>query len=557
MKQTNAPGSLSNNLKNWTITRKIYAAFGVAFLITSMIGISGILSSVQNEEIIEEISTVVIPKSQALSSINNSMSNIYGLEKTLLNQNLTIAERKEFYGELELWWTKFYESTSEIDQFKLNSEQQTLWDKFIPLSTKWENEHFEFIKLSQAYDNIIGKPVLEDSLMLQLSSKTKSIRTNVFEQVDQLLTKFVQENTRIADQSAVAALEKSRQGRIINTLVLAVGLVLFIAFAYFITRNIYTTLKAVIMKLENGASEVNSASLQVATAGQELAESSTEQAANLEETTSSLEEIASQIKQNTDSTISAEKAMDHAKQIVGKGALAMAELTEAMQEIQQSSLETSKIIKTIDDIAFQTNLLALNAAVEAARAGEAGKGFAVVAEEVRNLARRSAEAAKNTSELIQTSQSRSEAGVEIAASASEYLEEIKKSASNVDTMITEIASASKEQTVGIEQLTTVMNDMERMVQNNASSSEESASAAEELSAQSDELTLIVDSLLNMIENKQKKAPQPSYGNYGSNRNSMKYAKVNTSAKSQKQSRPTLSNARSEESFELDTNLAGF
>lgn len=177
-------------------------------------------------------------------------------------------------------------------------------------------------------------------------------------------------------------------------IVFGIGILLSIVLAVAITRNIYTTLKEAILKLENGASEVNTASFQVATSSQQLAESSTEQAANLEETTSSLEEISSQIKLNTDSTVNAELAMIEAKEIVGKGSEAMVELTNAMRDIQQSSIETTKIIKTIDDIAFQTNLLALNAAVEAARAGEAGKGFAVVAEEVRNLARRSAVAAK-------------------------------------------------------------------------------------------------------------------------------------------------------------------
>ena len=177
---------------------------------------------------------------------------------------------------------------------------------------------------------------------------------------------------------------------------------------------------------------------------------------------------------------------------------AMERMTAEINKIRESSDQTAKTIKTIDEIAFQTNLLALNAAVEAARAGEAGKGFAVVAEEVRNLARRSAEAAKNTADLIEGAQSHSEAGVAVSEEMKKVFAGIQESSGKVGTLVAEIAAASKEQAQGIEQVNTAVSEMDKVVQQNAANAEESASAAEEMSSQAQELNAIVGQLAAMV-----------------------------------------------------------
>jgi methyl-accepting chemotaxis protein len=270
----------------------------------------------------------------------------------------------------------------------------------------------------------------------------------------------------------------------------------FIAFLF--SRGIAVRLQRIIEGLGSGAEQVTAASQQLSSSSQELSQSSSEQASGLEETSSSLEEMSSQTKQTAQNADQAEKEMALADQVVNQGVSAMKRMSEAMADIQNASVETSKIIKTIDDIAFQTNLLALNAAVEAARAGEAGKGFAVVAEEVRNLAQRSAAAARNTAELIERSQNSSENGAKLAGEVADNLDKIRDNASQVDTLITEISAAAKEQAQGIDQINTAVAEMDKAVQQNASTSEESASAAEELSSQAEQLHSMVTDLVAIV-----------------------------------------------------------
>jgi len=277
-----------------------------------------------------------------------------------------------------------------------------------------------------------------------------------------------------------------------------VGVIVAIAFGIFISRAITLPINRIIGELREGADQVASASTQVSAASQSLAQGATEQAAGLEETSSSLEEMSSMTKQNADNATQANTLAAEAKKAASNGSEAMTRMDGAIKDIQKSSDETAKIIKVIDEIAFQTNLLALNAAVEAARAGEAGKGFAVVAEEVRNLAMRSAEAAKNTSNLIEQSVNNSRNGVQICGEVKAALDEIVGAIAKTTDLVGEIAAASKEQAQGVDQINTAVSQMDKVTQQNAANAEESASASEELNAQAESMNQVVDQLVILV-----------------------------------------------------------
>jgi signal transduction histidine kinase len=281
-------------------------------------------------------------------------------------------------------------------------------------------------------------------------------------------------------------------------IVSAVSFFMSILVWWMISTGLSKKLTNIINDLVMGSEQVSSSSSQVSDASQALAEGATEQAASLEETSSSLEEMSSMTKQNADNAQQANVLATDARKAANNGTEAMGRMTTAIKDIQKSSDETAKIIKVIDEIAFQTNLLALNAAVEAARAGEAGKGFAVVAAEVRNLAIRSADAAKNTTNMIQESVKNSKNGVDIANEVNKVLSEIVQSIGKTTDLVSEIAAASSEQAKGIEQVNDAVAQMDKVTQQNAASAEESASASEELNAQAEQMNTIVQQLAALV-----------------------------------------------------------
>ncbi|MCX6899571.1 MAG: methyl-accepting chemotaxis protein [Verrucomicrobia bacterium] len=280
---------------------------------------------------------------------------------------------------------------------------------------------------------------------------------------------------------------------------IALAMIVGALFSITLSRSITTPISRIITELSSGAEQVASVSNQVASSSQQLAQGAGEQASNLEETSASLEEMASMTRQNADNAIKTDKLMSETKNMVLDGVNSMKSVSVVIGGIRQSAKEMAKIIKTIDEIAFQTNLLALNAAVEAARAGDAGRGFAVVAEEVRNLARRSTEAARNTANLIEDAQKNAETGVQATEQLAGSLNKIQDSALKVAALVAEITAGSRQQAQGIGQVNVAVSEMDRVVQQNAANAEESASAAEELSAQAQELHTLVEGLMELVK----------------------------------------------------------
>jgi len=253
-----------------------------------------------------------------------------------------------------------------------------------------------------------------------------------------------------------------------------------------------------VQKLGNTMAEINTSSTQVSTGAkqiadgaQSLAQGSTEQAASVQELSSSIAEIAQRTKDNAETAEKTSKLSATIKESAERGSRQMDEMITAVKDINEASHSISKIIKTIDDIAFQTNILALNAAVEAARAGQHGKGFAVVAEEVRNLASKSADAAKDTGDMIQNSMEKAELGSRIAGETAESLTEIVTGINESTQLITEIAESSEAQSLGISQINTGIDQVAQVTQQNSATAQQSAAASEQMSGQSTMLQQLI------------------------------------------------------------------
>jgi methyl-accepting chemotaxis protein len=287
-------------------------------------------------------------------------------------------------------------------------------------------------------------------------------------------------------------------------ILLGVGAVLVgLVVAYALARSIALPVRAISSQLSGCSNETLSAAGQVSKSSQDLAHGSTEQAASLEETSASLEEMSSMTKRNADHTTQAKELARTARESADAGAEDMRNMGLAMTDIKTSSDDIAKIIKTIDEIAFQTNILALNAAVEAARAGESGAGFAVVADEVRALAQRSASAARETAAQIEKAIGKTGLGVTLCDKVTGRLAEIVVKVREVDQLIGEVATASTEQTRGVDQINATIGQMSTVVQSNAATAEESAAAAEELNAQALSLNGIIATLQSLIEGGRK------------------------------------------------------
>jgi len=391
-------------------------------------------------------------------------------------------------------------NTVRISAFKAQAlRDSSLVEKALPLFNKIERDRDSLLKITtQAASRQQLESIKQsadayhagiDALVRNYAQNQQitAVRTKAAAEFDAVVGDVLKRSIARTLEFSTATAADLTSASVKTIIVLALSIAIGIAASLLIVRSINRALTLTSQSLSQGSMQVASASGQVSAASQSLAEGSSEQAASLEEISSSLEELSSTTKNNATAAGSAKASANDARTSAEDGASEMQKMQAAMEAIRQSSSDIAKILKTIDEIAFQTNILALNAAVEAARAGEAGMGFAVVADEVRNLAQRCAVAAKETAEKISDATTRSEQGVDLSNRVAASLTQILEKARQVDSLVAEVASASGEQSRGIEQINGAIGQLDKVTQSNAASAEETASASEELNAQSEEL----------------------------------------------------------------------
>jgi methyl-accepting chemotaxis protein len=360
--------------------------------------------------------------------------------------------------------------------------------------------------------NLVAEPVYtalsqgeEDDALIrkasELAKTTKDIKSRLAALEDSLAELLQGDLEEIS--------QRSKQQRYLNVgLFLVVVCITLVLIWIIVNHYIIRPVTGILSDLNDSSDQLATASDQIAAASQTLAEATSEQAASLEETSASLSEVSSMTRKNEENATQADLLTNEAAGLVAGAKQSMEELSISMNEISTASHDTSKIIKTIDEIAFQTNLLALNAAVEAARAGEAGAGFAVVADEVRNLAMRAAEAATNTTTLIEDTITKVNTGNGLVAQTKEAVAKAQDSSNTVSGLISEISAASKDQAQNISQINEAVTEIDRATQDSAANAEESAAASTEMNIQTSRMQTQIEALRAIIHGGMTEARGP-------------------------------------------------
>jgi len=428
--------------------------------------------------------------------------NIFATAENAVKDSLERGEMDKFVDLLKS--QKVVKGLQEFSLFDRNgvvthSSDQTFVNKKIPAELR-DRLRTDFSQITLLTN---GSFEIYHSQKIQADCLRCHVNWKAGESSGVLLGRFSTDSLQQSQQQWAGSLTTMKHSQMAGGLLITLVIVIiFGTLAAFVMHfQIIAPLVRVLHKLTGVSDQVRGTSQQMSAGSQSIAEGSSEQAASIEETSSALEELSATTRNNAGHAENANELAAQTRHAAETGAAGMDQMNKAMSEIQAASGNIAKIIKTIDEIAFQTNLLALNAAVEAARAGSAGMGFAVVAEEVRNLAKRSAQAAKETAAIIEDSIQKSEHGAQVSADVARHFQEITEKARRVDDLIAQIAAASKEQNQGIGQLNTAVREMDSVTQTNAANAEESAAVAVELNSQADSLRGIIAELSGLLSGK--------------------------------------------------------
>ncbi len=490
-------------LKGINLSKKLVTAFMVVAAIASIIAATGFLGMRNMSEIVTELGDVSMVGMLALYDMNEGFMMAGGLVGEMYDRSATLESRQELYPGIDEEFATLNNGWEEYEAVPKSAAQEEAWDQFVGHFEMWNGQLDTAIVLSQKVDTLLAAGVAESSpemttARVELDHHLEGMAEH-YGKVDVALESMVEQAMEITNAQTLTGQNAANTSSTTILGVGVVGVIVALLLGVFLSRSIAGSLRRVISSLSVGADETAAASNQIAAASQAVSDGANESASALEETSSALEQFTAQTSANADNAQQASHLSQEARSAADNGNSSMSQLRMAMSEINDSSQEVGKILKTIEEIAFQTNLLALNAAVEAARAGEHGKGFAVVAEEVRNLAQRAASATRDTAVMIDASIEKAQNGSSITDESGKALDEISERVSKVADLLSEISAASHEQTTGIEQISTAVTQVASATQASSQSSEEAATAAEELSAQAVQTKSNVISLLEMVE----------------------------------------------------------
>jgi methyl-accepting chemotaxis protein len=469
------------------LSRKLYLSFGATFLLMlTLVGVTFVAFSTMQDN----FDRAVNHRAAILQLAGRYESDIWTMRASQRGVLLyTYAKKPDsVQAAKKSWATSLADAQAALEKMNAATTDDSIEQQIREQQSSLQVVRDQYAQMEQLTDS--GD--LDGAARVAAGQLAKAFNAGV--DAAHGLTAVAKEGLAKDRQAAASSASVSRwTAGIITLFALAIGVV-----AFLVIGGSNRTLKRISFELAGGAEQVAGAAGQVSTSAQALAQGASEQAASLEETAASSEEINAMANRNTENSRAARELVTQSQQKYEETNQSLESMITAMSDLKTSSDKVAKIIKVIDEIAFQTNILALNAAVEAARAGEAGMGFAVVADEVRNLAQRCAQAARDTTALIEESVAKANEGQSRVNRAAVAIHAITEESTRVKTLVDEVSLGSEEQTRGIKQVAKAVSMMEQVTQQSAASAEESAAAAEELTAQAAALMDVVRQLSAMV-----------------------------------------------------------
>ncbi len=477
-------------MKSWSIGKRVSVTCGVLLILMLVAGVVGTLGIQKGTSNVKHMMSDCVDSLEILSHLKGAVGELRGDAMASLVPELEVVRAKNIAGVGQLQ-TTIPEILNSYEKTIVNDEDRSLFNKEKAAMVPYLALCGRVASLAEA-----GK-LDEAARIYGAQGRAEYVA------LDAIITEHVAFNTKYGESLYQEALAAGQLSMVITWLVIAIAFIGGLGLAIVVVRGMSKALKQCAEDINVSSQQIVSASSQLTASSEALAQGASEQAASLEETSSSSHEIGALTVKNAAHAQRAVGLMHAVDNHVSEANAALTEMSSSMDRIANSSGEIARIIKVIDAIAFQTNILALNAAVEAARAGEAGMGFAVVAEEVRSLAQRCAQAAKDTTELIAASVSNANSGTEKVSRVRVVIDSVTSSASEVKTLIEELNGAAGEQSRGVEQISSALQQMEQVTQRTAANSEESAAASQQLKAQAESMREVISSLAVLATGKAK------------------------------------------------------